>query len=270
MFERFTERSRRVVVMAQEEARMLDHSYIGTEHLLLGLLHERDGIAAQAIESAGLTLDGARAEVEAIIGRGGSAPTGHIPFTPRAKKVLEIALREALTLQRTYIGPEHILLGLMRETDGVGARILERLAVPLSVLRDQVIELAEVESVQPEQVDPLAAEWVPHTRVRRARAISVPAEQLVGGQSVTAAVAEFRQTLASLGRALEALDGRLAVIEGRLGIAAAAPAEAAAEAEAEAAAEADAPAPEGGATPGDGAAPEEAAGAGDAPGESSQ
>jgi ATP-dependent Clp protease ATP-binding subunit ClpC len=223
MFERFTERSRRVVVLAQEESRMLDHNYIGTEHLLLGLIHEGDGIAAQAIESTGLTLDAARAEVEAMIGRGPSAPSGHIPFTPRAKTVLELALREALTLKKSYIGPEHILLGLIREVDGVGAQILERLAAPLPVLRAQVIELAAAEATDP--VEPLDAEWLASAGFRRrARAVTAPQAHAVSGL----VVGEFRETLKSLGETLAALDRRLAAIERQLGIAAASPAESAA------------------------------------------
>jgi ATP-dependent Clp protease ATP-binding subunit ClpA len=222
MFERFTERSRRVVVLAQEESRMLDHDYIGTEHILLGLIHERDGIAAQAIESTGLTLAAARSEVEAMIGRGVSAPTGHIPFTPRAKRVLELGLREALALKKTYIGPEHILLGLIREGDGVGAQILERLAAPLPVLRAQVIELAAAEATEPEQDEPLGAAWAPtgpqgaEAEIRLHRRVVVAAEaQVVRAQVVT----EFRETLASLDETLAALGQRLDVIERQLGIA---------------------------------------------------
>ena len=120
MFERFTDRARRVVVLAQDEARMLDHNYVGTEHILLGLIHEGEGVAAKALESLGISLDAVRQQVEEIIGRGQQqAPSGHIPFTPRAKKVLELSLREALQLGHTYIGTEHILLGLIREGDGV-------------------------------------------------------------------------------------------------------------------------------------------------------
>ncbi len=221
MFERFTERSRRVVVLAQEEARMLDHNYIGTEHLLLGLIHEGDGLAAQAIESTGLTLEAARAEVERMIGRGASAPSGHIPFTPRAKKVLELALREALALKKSYIGPEHILLGLIREGDGVGAQILERLAAPLPVLRAQVIELAAAEATEPEQDEPLGAEWLRaasqggEADLRRHRRVVVAEAQVVRAQVVT----EFRETLASLDETLASLGRRLTVIERQLGIA---------------------------------------------------
>src|SRR5690606_23086445 len=119
LFERFTDRARRVVVLAQEEARLLNHSYIGTEHILLGLIHEGEGVAAKALESLGISLEAVRSQVEEIIGQGGTAPSGHIPFTPRAKKVLELSLREALQLGHNYIGTEHILLGLIREGEGV-------------------------------------------------------------------------------------------------------------------------------------------------------
>ena len=122
MFERFTDRARRVVVLAQEEARMLNHDYIGTEHILLGLIHEGEGVAAKALESLGISLEAVRQQVEEIIGQGQQAPSGHIPFTPRAKKVLELSLREALQLGHNYIGTEHILLGLIREGEGVAAR----------------------------------------------------------------------------------------------------------------------------------------------------
>src|ERR1700744_1396806 len=121
MFERFTDRARRVVVLAQEEARMLNHNYIGTEHILLGLIHEGEGVAAKALESLGISLEAVRQQVEEIIGQGQQAPSGHIPFTPRAKKVLELSLREALQLGHNYIGTEHILLGLIREGEGVAA-----------------------------------------------------------------------------------------------------------------------------------------------------
>jgi ATP-dependent Clp protease ATP-binding subunit ClpC len=141
MFERFTDRARRVVVLAQEEARMLDHNYIGTEHILLGLIHEGEGVAAKALDSMGIGLDAVRQEVGEIIGRGQDAPSGHIPFTPRAKKVLELSLREALQLGHTYIGTEHILLGLIREGDGVAAQVLVRLGADLDRTRQQVIQL---------------------------------------------------------------------------------------------------------------------------------
>ena len=141
MFERFTDRARRVVVLAQEEARMLDHNYIGTEHILLGLIHEGEGVGAKALESLGISLDAVRQQVEEIIGRGQQAPSGHIPFTPRAKKVLELSLRGALQLGHDYVGTEHILLGLIREGDGVAAQVLVRLGADLNRVRQQVIQL---------------------------------------------------------------------------------------------------------------------------------
>ncbi|TCO30299.1 ATP-dependent Clp protease ATP-binding subunit ClpC [Kribbella steppae] len=141
MFERFTDRARRVVVLAQEEARMLSHNYIGTEHILLGLIHEGEGVAAKALESLGISLEAVRSQVEEIIGQGQQAPSGHIPFTPRAKKVLELSLREALQLGHNYIGTEHILLGLIREGEGVAAQVLVKLGADLNKVRQQVIQL---------------------------------------------------------------------------------------------------------------------------------
>ena len=141
MFERFTDRARRVVVLAQEEARALNHNYIGTEHILLGLIQEGEGVAAKALESMGISLDAVRTEVKEIIGSGGNPPSGYIPFTPRAKKVLELALREALQLGHKYIGTEHILLGLIREGEGVAAQVLVKLGADLSRVRQQVIQL---------------------------------------------------------------------------------------------------------------------------------
>ena len=141
MFERFTDRARRVVVLAQEEARMLNHNYIGTEHILLGLIHEGEGVAAKSLESLGVSLESVRSQVEEIIGQGQQAPSGHIPFTPRAKKVLELSLREALQLGHNYNGTEHILLGLIREGEGVAAQVLVKLGADLNRVRQQVIQL---------------------------------------------------------------------------------------------------------------------------------
>src|SRR5919106_3663070 len=141
MFERFTDRARRVVVLAQEEARLLNHNYIGTEHILLGLISEGEGVAAKALESLGVSLDSVRSQVEEIIGTGSSSPQGHIPFTPRAKKVLELSLREALQLGHNYIGTEHILLGLIREGEGVAAQVLQQLGAELQKVRQTVIQL---------------------------------------------------------------------------------------------------------------------------------
>jgi len=141
MFERFTDRARRMVVLAQEEARMLDHNWIGTEHILLGLVHEGEGVAAKALTALGITLAAMRQAVEDIIGRGAEPPAGHIPFTPRSKKVLELSLREALSLGSDHIGTEHVLLALLREGDGVGAQILVGAGVDLNRARQQIINL---------------------------------------------------------------------------------------------------------------------------------
>ena len=141
MFERFTDRARRVTVLAQEEARMLNHDHIGTEHILLGLIREGDGVAAKALESLGISLEAVRQHVGGITGQGQQAPSGHIPFTPRAKKVLELSLREALQLGHNYIGTEHILLGLIREGEGVAAQVLVKLGADPSRVRQQVNQL---------------------------------------------------------------------------------------------------------------------------------
>ena len=133
MFEKFTDKARRVVVLAQEEAKLLKHNYIGTEHILLGLIHEGEGVAAKALESLNISLDAVREQVQDIIGQGQQQPTGHIPFTPRAKKVLELSLREALQLGHNYIGTEHILLGLIREGEGVAAQVLVKLGADLAI-----------------------------------------------------------------------------------------------------------------------------------------
>jgi ATP-dependent Clp protease ATP-binding subunit ClpA len=141
MFERFTDRARRSLFLSQEEARLLNHNYVGTEHLLLGLVSEGQGVAAKALQSLGISLEAVRAQVEEIIGQGQTAPRGHIPFTPRAKKVLELSLREATQLGHNYIGTEHLLLGLLREGEGVAAQVLVKLGADLSRVRQQVIQL---------------------------------------------------------------------------------------------------------------------------------
>jgi GNAT superfamily N-acetyltransferase len=149
MFQRFTDRARRVVVLAQEEARMLNHSYVGTEHILLGLIHEGDGVAAKALESLGISLEAVRQQIEEIIGQGQEMPSGHLPFTPRAKKVLELSLRESLQLGHDYIGTEHILLGLLREGDGVAPQVLVKLGTDLNRVRQRVIQLISGQQPQP-------------------------------------------------------------------------------------------------------------------------
>jgi ATP-dependent Clp protease ATP-binding subunit ClpC len=160
MFEHFTDRARRLVVLAQDEARSLNHNWIGTEHLLIALISENSGVGAKALESLGISLDAARQQVESIIGRGQDpVGDGHIPFTPRAKKVLELSLREALQLGHNYIGTEHILLGLIREGDGVAAQVLVKLGADLNRVRQQVIQLLHgypgQEPVAPAAVDEL-------------------------------------------------------------------------------------------------------------------
>lgn len=148
MFERFTDRARRVVNLAQQEACSMNHSYIGTEHVLLGLIYDQKGIAAQVLIGRGITLDKARATVEEIVAvdhRPSTATlTRYIPFTPRAKKVLELSLREALNLGHNYIGTEHILLGLVREGEGVAAQTIVKLGVDLSTLKNDVLVLVPV------------------------------------------------------------------------------------------------------------------------------
>ena len=151
MFERFTDRARRVVVLAQEEARLLNHSYIGTEHILLGILAEEEGIGAQALVAQGVDLPATRRAIEEMIGPGTSPPPSHIPFTPRAKKVLEYSLREAIQLKHRHIGTEHLLMGLIREGEGVAPQALQTMGVDLQATMNKVTELLEVE---PQHVEP--------------------------------------------------------------------------------------------------------------------
>jgi ATP-dependent Clp protease ATP-binding subunit ClpA len=140
VFERFTDRARRVVLLAQEEARMFDHPHIGTEHILLGLVREGEGTAGKVLREEGLDLETLRADIEQLAGRGAASPGAHIPFTPRAKKVLELSLRESLNLRHGYIGTEHILLGLLREGEGLGARALAARGVDAGRIREKIIE----------------------------------------------------------------------------------------------------------------------------------
>ena len=148
MYERFTDRARRVVALAEDEARRLNHNHIGTEHILLGLIHEDDGVAAQTLESLGVSLAAVRQQVEMIIGQGREAPRGRIPYTPRARKALELSLREALQLGHHHIGTEHILLGLVREGKGAAAQMLVKLGADLNRVRQQVIQLLDAEGAQ--------------------------------------------------------------------------------------------------------------------------
>jgi ATP-dependent Clp protease ATP-binding subunit ClpA len=184
MFERFTNRARHVVVLAQEEARQLNHNYIGTEHILLGLIGESEGLAFRALDRFGITLEGTREEVTTIVRRGKAAPMGHIPFTPRAKKTLELALREALQLRHNYIGTEHILLGVIREGEGVGAQVL-RLHGDLLEIRMAVLDLLPVATAESAQ----GRRWL------RRRAMAGPVE--VGGLAEQAVQAVLSATPAA-------------------------------------------------------------------------
>jgi ATP-dependent Clp protease ATP-binding subunit ClpC len=212
MFERFTDRARNVVVLAQDEARLLNHNYIGTEHILLGLIHEGDGVAAKALDLLGISLAAVRQQVEEIIGRGQQAPSGHIPFTPRAKKVLELSLREALQLGHNYIGTEHILLGLIREGKGVAAQVLVKLGGNLDRVRQQVIAL--------EQENPTTEELPPAARRRTVRThTSGAAEAFAHAERESAVLAAKLEEILSR---LDSISGRLAAIEQALNLSAAA------------------------------------------------
>jgi ATP-dependent Clp protease ATP-binding subunit ClpA len=175
MFERFTNKARHVVVLAQEEARKLGHNYIGTEHVLLGLLGETDGYAFRALEGFGMSLAGGREEVKAIVGPGSTPPSGHIPFTPRAKKTLELALREALQLHHNYIGTEHILLGVIREGEGVGAQVLRQHADLLEI-RMAVLDLLPAAAAQAQASR--ARRWLRRRSAGDPLTADEPAEQM--------------------------------------------------------------------------------------------
>lgn len=224
MFERFTDRARRVVVLAQEESQRLSHNYIGSEHLLLGLLAEREGVAARALESLNVTLTAAREQVEEIIGPGQQTPRGHIPFTPRAKKILELSLREALTMGSEVIDTEHLLLGLIDEGDGVGAQILQRLGATAQAVREAVARLISAEPEAAEMTGPGS----------EPRAVSVGRRVLTRVDALT----EVKDLLASIDRRLSAIERHLGIDAGREEPPAGA-AEAEAEAESEAEAEAE-------------------------------
>jgi len=198
MFERFTDRARRVIVLAQDEARKLDHNYIGTEHILLGLLRDGEGEAVAALDALGISLDETRAKVTEIIGRGSEPPSGHIPFTPRAKKVLELSLREALELGNDYIGTEHILLGLIREGEGVAAQVLVDLGAGLDQTREKVLELIRERGAESEPLSEMEA-----------RLTSLgPDVRIVGSP---AQVAEVIARLRSIDRRLAALERHLGI-----------------------------------------------------------
>ena len=204
MFERFTDRARRVVVLAQEESRMLGHNYIGTEHLLLGLLAERKGIAARALESLNVTLDAAREQVGEMVGPGQQPLTGHIPFTPRAKKILELSLREALTMRSEVIDTEHLLLGLVDEGDGVGAQILRRLGATAPAVRETVTRLADAEP-RAEATEATEAPGSGPRAVSTARPVRLRADALT----------EVKDLLVSIERRLTAIERHLGIGDGQ-------------------------------------------------------
>jgi len=198
MFERFTDQARRVVVQAQEEARTLGHNYIGTEHILLGLLGEREGLAAQALSTLGVSLDTAREQVVEIAGAGTGQMSGHVPFTPRTKKVLELSLREAQRLGHDHIGTEHILLGLVREGDGVGAQILKRQGASLDRVQEQVlatVRTAPAEELRRVSVGRMPGGGLPPTTLRAVMSrLDEIAERLTGIENL---LAEMRDPAAS-------------------------------------------------------------------------
>jgi Clp amino terminal domain, pathogenicity island component/UvrB/uvrC motif len=206
MFERFTDRARRVIVLAQDEARLLNHDHIGTEHLLLGLVHEGEGVAARALESLEISLEAVRQQVEEAVGRGQQAPGGRIPFTPRAKKVLELSRREALQLGHNYIGTEHILLGLLREGDGVAAQVLVRLGADLSRVRQQVIRVLHGRQDKDEPRTGRGARRSPKTDQRERRLLS---EILTGIESIDSHVSAMLQQVGD-GPDVRGLDSQIA------------------------------------------------------------
>jgi ClpA/ClpB-like protein len=220
MFERFTDRARRVVVLAQEEARVLHHNYIGTEHILLGLLREREGVAARVLERIGISADAVREKVASIIGEGGDVPTGHIPFTPRAKKVLELSLREALQLGHNYIGTEHILLGLVREGEGVAAQVLVNLGAELSWVRQAVVnELRRMDPrTEMRQTGPARTPETPAVAKAGVQARRLAGGSAVGSQHYLMALLAQEDSLAAkaladLGVSRDAVEAKLAQLE---------------------------------------------------------
>ena len=211
MFERFSGGARRTVVLAQEEARALDHNYIGTEHILLGLLREHDGVAAQALSRLGITVGDVRGDVIRIIGKGAKAPSGHVPFTPRAKKVLELSLREALQLGHNYIGTEHILLGLIREGEGVAAQVLVARGADLEVVRAIVLHRVGRGGEGPTRSRP---EHTPGAEEALSAAGDIAAGGPVGSQHLLEALARSEEglagkVLASLGVDADAIAARI-------------------------------------------------------------
>jgi len=211
MFERFTDRARRVVVLAQEESRLFNHNFIGTEHILLGLLHEGEGVAARCLEQLGVSLDAARLQVAQIIGRASSSPSGHIPFNPRAKKVLELSLREAMTLDHDYIATQHLLLGILREGEGVAIQVLVNLGADLDRLRHLVLQaIPEGRGGEPPPARPAPSAF-------GAQARSVATAEMMGSGDLLLAMLGDDQSLAAralvnLGVTIEAVEIQLAAL----------------------------------------------------------
>ena len=221
MFERFTDRARNVVVLAQEEARLLKHNYIGTEHILLGLVRESEGIAAQALQALGIGLEAVREQVQEIIGTGQHAPSGTIPFTPRAKKVLEFSLREAMQLGDSYIGTEHILLGLIREGEGVAAQVLIKLDGNLNKVRQQVIRMKAATPTteeMPAAVAGPAESTGPAESARRVASAGRAESASQGGRINPAESASLTAKLTEALSRLDSISDRLTGIERALGI----------------------------------------------------
>jgi len=217
MFERFTDRARRVVVLAQEEARGLNHNYIGTEHILLGLIHEGEGVAAQVLEALSISLEAVRSQVREIIGEGQTPPAGHIPFTPRAKKTLELSLREALQLKHNYIGTEHILLRLIREGEGVAAQVLEKLGADLLRTRQAVLEVLSGRSSAPTIETTEVAERLARVEEVERRAAEVAAEfESDQVEPEHHWIAALRLNLEQMEEAVEAYRAKLRKAERRL------------------------------------------------------
>jgi ATP-dependent Clp protease ATP-binding subunit ClpC len=223
MFERFTDRARQVVVLAQEEARELGHSYIGTEHILLGLLRVSDGVAARALESLGISLDAVREEVRQTVGQGETSQLpSHIPFTPQAKKVLELSLREALQLGHNYIGTEHILLGLVRDSEGVAAQVLVNLGANLNRVRAEVMQFVRAGEAEPEtflageSAAPVAEQASSPPRTTRVSAAAHAASpvRVVGSriqlEGLNARIGEVISRLEEIAERLATIEGHLA------------------------------------------------------------
>jgi ATP-dependent Clp protease ATP-binding subunit ClpC len=236
MFERYTEKSIKVIMLAQEESRRLGHNFVGTEQLLLGTIGEGTGIGAKVLQSMGVTLQSARIEVERLIGRGAGFVAVEVPFTPRAKSVLNTALEESRQLGHNYIGTEHLLLGLIREAEGVAARILERLDVDLPDVRNQIIRmLGEIEASRRAQIDAEADNWgvvdrsledddgfftdpfPRHRRTRLGQQDALETSEVISIlRSIDRTTTELNQCINTLRQEIVTLSDRVARIEGKL------------------------------------------------------